>query len=54
MLKIQMDLLDDDDIGLCTSVGTGDVVFAAVRLEWTAKYVATRVTRVVLSARCHV
>ena len=47
MLKIQMDLLDDDDVSLCTSVRTGDVVFVAVRLEWTAKYVATRVTRVV-------
>ena len=37
LLKIQMDLLDDDDVGLCTSVSTGDVVFVAVRLEWTAK-----------------
>jgi hypothetical protein len=47
LLKIRMDLLDDDDVSLCTSVRTGDVVFVAVRLEWTAKYVATRVTRVV-------
>ena len=47
MLKIQMDLLDDDDVGLCTSVRMGDVVFVAVCLEWTAKYVATRVTQVV-------
>ena len=47
LLKIQMDLLDDDDVVLCTSVRMGDVVCATVRLEWTAKYVATRVTRVV-------
>ena len=42
-----MGLLDDDDVGLCTSVRTGDVVIVAVCLEWTAKYVATCVTRVV-------
>ena len=47
MLKIQMDLLDDDDVGLCKSLCTGDVVCVTVRLEWTAKYVVTRVTRVV-------
>ena len=47
MLKIQMDLLDDDDVGLCMRIRTGDVVFVAIRLEWTAKYVATHVTQVV-------
>ena len=42
-----MDLLDDDYVGLCTSVCTGDVVCVTVRFEWTAKYVVTSVTRVV-------
>ena len=44
MLKIQMDLLDDDDVGLCMSVRTDEVVCVTVRFEWTAKYVVTRVT----------